>query len=101
VEVMKIGEKYECGSFKRTMGQMKALDLQRQQDPILNLNPSFYGTKQESLKSREPFTSLENVRQEALNKATTGIVPSMLLHYEYTNPLSFHSETTSVNPFKT
>lgn len=27
VEVPKIGEKYEVGSFKRTMGQMKALDL--------------------------------------------------------------------------
>lgn len=25
----------------------------------------------------------------------------MLLHYEYTNPMSFHSESTSVNPFKT
>jgi hypothetical protein len=94
-----VSEKYEISSFKTPimMENLKTMDLKNQNDPVLNMNPSFYSSKMApTAVKKEPFSheSAAGLRARDMENSRKGLVPGLVMHSEISHPMGFHGETS-------
>eukprot|EP00347_Sterkiella_histriomuscorum_P012914 403366738 len=102
VEVPRVNEKYEIKSFfggshpTYQVDGLKTMQMMNNQgkDPILNLNPSFFGKQSQDNKTSDPYSEIYKLQKDYQpSTQANAYLKDFIYRTDFDHPLSFHNQT--------